>query len=183
MFSPTFLNSSLIFAIRNLWSEPQWDLGLVFADSIELLHLWCKDYNQFDFSIDHLVMSMCRVVSCVVGRGCLLWLACYLNKTLLAFALLHFVLQRQTCLLFFYLLTSYFCILVPRDEKDISFWWHHIHNQLTALQRRQWHSTPVLLPGGLQSMGSLKVRHNWATELNWTIISTNMGKNPLEEME
>ena len=31
------------------------------------------EYNQSDFSIDHLVMSMCRVVSCVVGRGCLLW--------------------------------------------------------------------------------------------------------------
>ena len=105
-------------------------------------------------------------MSCAVGRGCLLWPACSLNKTLLAFALLHFVLQRQTCLLFFYLLTSYFCILVPRDEMDISFWWHHIHNQLTALQRRQWHSTPVLLPGGLQSMGSLKVRHNWAASLS-----------------
>ena len=25
-----------------------------------------------DFGIDHLVTSMCRVVSCVVGRGCLL---------------------------------------------------------------------------------------------------------------
>ena len=29
-------------------------------------------YNQSDFSVDHLVMSMCRVFSCVVGRGCLL---------------------------------------------------------------------------------------------------------------
>ena len=26
-------------------------------------------------------------------------------------------------------------------------------------------------PGVLQSMGSQRVRHNWATELNWTIIS------------
>ena len=25
------------------------------------------------FSVDHLVMSMCRVFSCVVGWGCLLW--------------------------------------------------------------------------------------------------------------
>ena len=32
----------------------------------------CKEYNQSDFSVDHLVMSMCRVFSCVVGRGCLL---------------------------------------------------------------------------------------------------------------
>ena len=44
-------------------------------------------------------MSMCKVVSYVVERGCLLWLVHSLGKTLLAFALLHFVLQGQTCLL------------------------------------------------------------------------------------
>ena len=43
--------------------------------------------------------SICRVISCVVGRGCLLWLVYSLSKTLLAFALLHFVLQGQACLL------------------------------------------------------------------------------------
>ena len=32
----------------------------------ELLYLSPKDYNQPDFSIDHLLMSMCRIVSCVV---------------------------------------------------------------------------------------------------------------------
>ena len=46
-----------------------------------------------------LVMSMCRVFSCVVGRGCLLWPVCSLCKILLAFALLHPVLQGQTRLL------------------------------------------------------------------------------------
>ena len=44
-------------------------------------------------------MSMCRVLSCVIGKGCLLWSVCSLSKTLLAFALLHFVLQGQTWLL------------------------------------------------------------------------------------
>ena len=39
------------------------------------------------------------VVSCVVGRGCLLWPVFSIGKTLLAFALVHFVLQGQTCLL------------------------------------------------------------------------------------
>ena len=43
------------------------------------------------------------------------------QKTLLAFALLHFVLQGQTSLYFTYLSTSSFCILVPYDEKDIFF--------------------------------------------------------------
>ena len=49
--------------------------------------------------MDHLVMSMCRVFSCVIGRGCLLWPVCSLSKTLLAFVLLHSVLQGQICLL------------------------------------------------------------------------------------
>ena len=40
------------------------------------------------------------------------------------------------------------------------------------LRRRQWHPTPVLLPGkshgqrSLQSMGSLRVGHGWATSLS-----------------
>ena len=38
---------------------------------------------------------MCRVVSCVVGRRCLLSPVCFLDKTLLACALLHFVLPRS----------------------------------------------------------------------------------------
>ena len=44
-------------------------------------------------------MSMYRVFSCVVGRGCLLWLVHFLGKTLLVFALLHSVFQGQICLL------------------------------------------------------------------------------------
>ena len=43
-------------------------------------------------------MSMCRVFSCVVGRGCLLWLVCSFGKTILGFALLHSVFQGQICL-------------------------------------------------------------------------------------
>ena len=34
-----------------------------------------------------------------VEKGCLLWPVCSLGKTLLTFALLHFVFQSQTCLL------------------------------------------------------------------------------------
>ena len=44
-------------------------------------------------------MSMCRVFSCVVGKGCLLWPVCSPGKTLLAFALLHSTFQGQICLL------------------------------------------------------------------------------------
>ena len=45
-------------------------------------------------------MSMYRVLSCVVGRGCLLWPMHFLGKTLLFFAMLHSVFQGQICLLF-----------------------------------------------------------------------------------
>ena len=42
----------------------------------------------------------CVVISWVDGKRSFLWPACYFDKTLLNFALLHFVLQGQTCLLF-----------------------------------------------------------------------------------
>ena len=58
-----------------------------------------KECNQSDFGIDHLVMSMYKVVSFVVEKGCLLWPVCSLGIILLVFALLHFVLQGQTSLL------------------------------------------------------------------------------------
>ena len=44
-------------------------------------------------------MSMCRIFSCVVGRGCLLWPVHFLGKALSVFALLHSTIQGQICLL------------------------------------------------------------------------------------
>ena len=64
---------------------------------------------------------MCKVFFCVVGRGCFLWLVCSLGKTLLAFALLHSVFQDQISCYPTCFLTSYFCIPVPYNEKDIFF--------------------------------------------------------------
>ena len=43
-------------------------------------------------------MSMCRAISCVVERKCLLWPVHSLDKTLLVFSLLRIVLQGQICL-------------------------------------------------------------------------------------
>ena len=39
---PTFFNFSLNFAIRSLWAEQLTAPGLVFADCMELLHLWLQ---------------------------------------------------------------------------------------------------------------------------------------------
>ena len=96
MISPTFFYLSLHFTIRSSWSEPQSTPSLVFSECIELLHL---QLQRFDFGIGHLMMSMDRVISWVAGKECLLWPACFLDKILLAFALLHFVIQGHTCLL------------------------------------------------------------------------------------
>jgi len=49
------------------------------------------------------------------------WSVHSFGKNLLAFALLHSVLQGQICLLLQVFLDSYFCILVPNNEKDIFF--------------------------------------------------------------
>ena len=44
-------------------------------------------------------MSICRIIHFAVGRGCFLWPVHFLGTTVVAFALLNFVLQGQTCLL------------------------------------------------------------------------------------
>ena len=67
-------------------------------------------------------MFMCRVFSCVVGRGCWLWPVHSLCKTLLAFALLHFVFQCQICLLFQVSLEFLLLHSSPYNEKNILFW-------------------------------------------------------------
>ena len=78
------------------WASQLQDLFLLTVYSFSIFG--CKEYNQSDFGVDHVVVSMCRVISCVVGRGCLLWPVHSFGKTLLAFALLHFVPHGQTCL-------------------------------------------------------------------------------------
>ena len=87
-----------------IWQQGVHDLShsqppVLFLLTVSFSIIGYKEYNQSDFDIYDLVMSMCRVFSCVVGRGCLLWPVRSLSKTLLAFALLHSVFQGQICLL------------------------------------------------------------------------------------
>ena len=65
---------------------------------------------------------MCRVVSYVVGRGCLLGPLHSLDKALLAFDLFRFVLQGQTYLLLQVSLDFLLLHSCPHDKKDIFFW-------------------------------------------------------------
>ena len=82
-------------------------------------------------------------------------------------------------LMFYFCLFSFSCwdcvksiIIFSFTNSIIS----HLHSTIDLIQylkrRRQWLPTPVVLPGqwteepgGLQSMGSLGVRHDWATSL------------------
>ena len=67
-------------------------------------------------------MSMCRVLSCVVGRGCLLWSISSLGKSLLAFALFHLYSKVKLVCYFRYLLDFL------RLHSSL-LWWkqHHVH--------------------------------------------------------
>ena len=77
----------------------------------------------------------CVVFSCVAGRGCLLWPVCSLGKTLLAFAVLHSVLQGKFVYYSRCFMTSYFCIPVPYNEKDIFFGCLLVLKSLVGLHR------------------------------------------------
>ena len=97
---PTFFSLSLSFVIRSWWYAPQSALGLVLLAVYSFSIFGYKECNQFDFDIDHLVMSMCKVISCVVEKGYLIWPVHSLGRIQLTFVPLHFILQGQTFLLF-----------------------------------------------------------------------------------
>ena len=133
-------------------------------------------------------MSMYRVFSCVVGRGCLLWPVHFLGKTLIVFALLHSIFQGQICLLLQVFLREgngtplqYSCLENPMDR---GAWWAAVHGvaksrrrlsnftftfHFHALEKEMATHSSVLAwripgtqePGGLPSMGSHRVAHDW----------------------
>ena len=67
-------------------------------------------------------MSIRRVFSCVVGRGCLLWPVHFLGKNLLAFALIHSVFQGQICQLLQVFLSFLLLHSSPLYWKGHLFW-------------------------------------------------------------
>ena len=88
----------------------------------KLLHLWCKERNQSDFGIDHLIW-WCPYVETsleLLEKG-----VCYdqhvlLTKPLAFHWFISFSKAKLVCYSG-YLLTSCFCIPIPCDEKDIFF--------------------------------------------------------------
>ena len=73
-------------------------------------------------------MSMCRVFSCIVGRGCLLWPVHSLGRTLLASALVHSVLQGQ-----FFLILQVFLDFLILYSSPLSWKGHLVWGFLEGL--------------------------------------------------
>ena len=120
MVLPSFFNLSLNLAIRILWSETQSAPSLVFADYIEFLHSVAKNIINL---ISVLAIWWCP---CVESSFVLLEeVVCYDQCFPLAkcYPLPCFILYSKAkfACYFRYLLTSFFCIPVPYDEKDIFF--------------------------------------------------------------
>ena len=115
-------------------------------------------------------MSTCRVFLCV-GRECLLWPLCYLGKTLLAFSLLHSVLQGQICLQVFWLPTFPFQS-IPKKMKRTSFWGVSSRRSCAAAAAKSLQSCLTLCdpidssPSGSPVPGILQAR-----TLEWVAIS------------
>ena len=93
--------------------------------------------SQSDFGVDHLEMSMCRVFSCVVGKGYLLWPVCSLGKTRLGFALLLSLFQ--ICLLFQVFLDFLLLHSSPLRWKGHLFWVLVLEDLVGLLRAIQLH--------------------------------------------
>ena len=74
-------------------------------------------------SVLTILWCSCVELSLVFWRGYLLWPMSSLVKTLLAFPLLHFALQGQTCLLLQVSFYSYLCIPVPCMKSRFFWFW------------------------------------------------------------
>ena len=89
----------------------------------------------------------------------------------------------------------HFRIFHHSHSKGISIFYHQMSYYFwfkvsQTFRRRQWHPTPVLLPGkshrqrslvGYSPMGSLRVGHNWASSLSlFTFMHWRRKCNPLQ---
>ena len=119
-------------------------------------------------SVLHPVLSTRRVVFCVVGRRCLLWPVCSLGKTLLAFALLHFVVQGKTCLL---LQVSLNFLLLDSSH----LWWKgHLFLLLVLENLIGLHRTIQLSFFSISGWGIIVDYCNF----EWCALETNRGHSP-----
>ena len=111
--------------LLHAWDFPGRSTGVGFSHCL-LPIFGYKEYNQSDFGVDHLEMSMCRVFQllCCWKRVFAMTKHSRVGaKSVSLCPLLAFILYSKAKLACYsrYYLTSYFCIPVPYDEKNIFF--------------------------------------------------------------
>ena len=114
----SFKSDFLPQAVHNLSHSQLLVLFLLTVQNFSIFG--CKEYNQSDFGVDHLVMSMCSLLLCCWKRVFAMISVFSLQncQTLTVFVL--YSKAKFTCYSR-YLFTTYFCISVPYNEKDIFF--------------------------------------------------------------
>ena len=106
----------------------------------------CNQYNQYDFSIDRQVMSLCRIFSHVIDERVCYYQVIFLAK--LYQSLPCFILYskaKNPCYSRFFL-TSYFCIPVPYKER-ITFLGVSSRRSCRSSQSHSTSASSVLLVG------------------------------------
>ena len=155
MVFPPFFNLSLHLAIRSSWSVPKSAPGLVFADCIELLHFWL----QRILSISVLTIWWCsRVESSLV--------------------LLEEGVFYDQCILLAKLCWPLPLFCTPRPNLPVTpvvSWLLTFAFQSPTMMEKAmaphsrtlaWKIPWTEEPGRLQSMGLLRVGHDWMTSLS-----------------
>ena len=116
-------------------------------------------------------MSVCRVIFWVIGKRCLLWPVCSLGKTLLAFAMLYFVLQGQTCRLFW---VSFDFLLLYSNP----LWWKG-HCFLVLVLGSV---VGLLRAGYLQLIQYLVGASIWITDVEWLALGMKQDHSVIFEV-
>ena len=122
MVFPPFFNLHLNLATRSSGSEPQSAPSLIFSDCIELLHFCCKEYNQSDLGIGHLVMSMCIGLLLCCWKKLFAMTSAFSWPNSISLCPASFLYSKAKFAIYSrYLLISYFFIPVHYNENDIIF--------------------------------------------------------------
>ena len=119
MVFPIFFNLSLSLARRSHDLSHSQLPVLFLLDGYSFSIFGCKEYNQSDFGVGHLVMSICRVFSCCWKRVFPMT-SVFSWQNSISLCLASFCTPRPNLPVTpGRFLTSYFCIPVPYNEKDI----------------------------------------------------------------
>ena len=124
---------------------------------LNLLNWWMHMYIWYTFLFYNILNGFSAVFPCYIG---LYWLVFFLLIMCYIFLLFSYLkLSLYIGIVYITLLKVWISFYSSKDFESLTLWtWVWVSS-------RSWWWTGK--PGMLQSMGSQRVRHNWATELNW----------------